>query len=554
MFASSCQEDEVFNNGKEVEVTFNINHEGVASTRAISDGLTATKLIAAVLDQNGQVITVDDTKTFVDLKTTVSFRLVKGETYDFVFWAQAEGAPYELSNDYKTLIVTDKYDNVAANDEKRDAFYKVEEDITVNAQINKTITLRRPFAQINAGTTLDDFDAFTAAKYQLQQSAMTVTDVPTELDLFSGKAIESSTVDATFVHADLPNDPALLNTEGVDYKYLAMNYILAGKEMRIGDITVNLTTLNASGNPGVVIELKQPNAKYQGNYRTNILGNLLTNSAEFVIVIDPIYYEPDYNNELWDGNTKAVTPVNDVYTINEPAELAWVAQQVNSKANNFAGQTIALNADLNLSGNMWEPIGRTNAFFSGTFDGQGHTIYNMTVEKTGAAGFFGNVQPVESKYTVTIKNVTLENARVAGTLSVGVVAGSVVSANIEGCKVVNAEVLATPVLLSSGKYDDGNNAAAIVGYVSAENRTAVIKDNVVEGATVTAYRDLAAIVGKANQGVSVTGNSASDVEIIADRNVDYVEDKAVNAGAIIGSNLTGAEVDASNTHSNVTLP
>ena len=64
----------------------------------------------------------------------------------------------------------------------------------------------------------------------------------------------------------------------------------------------------------------------------------------------------------------------------------------------YAGQTVLLDADLDLEGVDWEPIGNMNDFenfstvFMGTFDGQGHTISNLTYENEGnitGAGLFG---------------------------------------------------------------------------------------------------------------------------------------------------------------------
>ena len=70
---------------------------------------------------DGQMVDVDKTATFTDLKTQVTLSLVKGKTYNFVFWAQAdEGAPYDVT-DLKNIKIS--YEGAEANDEKRDAFY-----------------------------------------------------------------------------------------------------------------------------------------------------------------------------------------------------------------------------------------------------------------------------------------------------------------------------------------------------------------------------------------------------------------------------------------------
>ncbi len=70
-------------------------------------------------------------------------------------------------------------------------------------------------------------------------------------------------------------------------------------------------------------------------------------------------------------------------------ELRAFRDKVNSGAD-FSGSTVYLCADIDLRGENWEPIGNTSAYFTGKFDGQGHTVYNLAVNMVGSpAGFFG---------------------------------------------------------------------------------------------------------------------------------------------------------------------
>ena len=108
------------------------------------------------------------------------------------------------------------------------------------------------------------------------------------------------------------------------------------------------------------------------------------------------------------------------FTIDTAQELAGLAQLVNG-GNNFAGKTIILGDNIDLSSyTNWEPIGNSNKPFSGTFDGQKHTIRNLTAIYPGKSdiGLFGFTTNGE------VKNFTLENAKVQGYLDVGAVAGT----------------------------------------------------------------------------------------------------------------------------------
>ena len=70
-------------------------------------------------------------------------------------------------------------------------------------------------------------------------------------------------------------------------------------------------------------------------------------------------------------------------------ELCAFRDKVNSSAD-FSKTTVYLCADIDLRGENWEPIGNASAYFTGKFDGQGHTVYNLAVNMVGSpAGFFG---------------------------------------------------------------------------------------------------------------------------------------------------------------------
>ena len=77
-------------------------------------------------------------------------------------------------------------------------------------------------------------------------------------------------------------------------------------------------------------------------------------------------------------------------------KLTQVATNVNNGTTDYAGKTIKLAADLDLSGVAWTPVGTTGHPFAGTFDGQGHTVSNLNVSidsatSGGVAGLFGKI-------------------------------------------------------------------------------------------------------------------------------------------------------------------
>ena len=103
------------------------------------------------------------------------------------------------------------------------------------------------------------------------------------------------------------------------------------------------------------------------------------------------------------------------YQISNAAQLAYMAYLVNSNTT-YRNKYYQLTADIDLSAHYWYPIGKESYSFNGTFDGQYHTISNMTINNTATGmgvkylGLFGYI----GKYnlTVTIKNLFMNNAMI----------------------------------------------------------------------------------------------------------------------------------------------
>ena len=236
---------------------------------------------------------LDKTAKFTDLKTQVKFSLVKGKTYNFVFWAQAEGATCYDIDDLKNIKIS--YEGAVANDETRDAFYATRKELKVNGALTETIKLYRPFAQVNFGTA--DLLEAAAAGFIPVKSAFTATDVANVFDTFNaeGKVEGTATDKVTFAAAKIPVEPLVIK-DGTKYAWMTMNYIIpVGKqgEKHISNVTAEFIT-----EAGDAITASSPQTPVQNNYRTNILGNLLTSQVIFNVEIVPIFNEPDNDIDL----------------------------------------------------------------------------------------------------------------------------------------------------------------------------------------------------------------------------------------------------------------
>ena len=315
LLAVSCNKEQMTEvpDGQMVDVTFTAALPGEMATKTIGDGQTAKNLYVSVYENDTEkthLRDLDKTATFTDLKTQVKFSLVKGKTYNFVFWAQAEGAPYEVT-DLKNIKV--KNYTTGANDEKRDAFYATRKELKVNGALTETIKLYRPFAQVNFATA-DYADAMKAG-FNPAVSSFTASEAATTFDTFAEEGKDK--VEVALTETEVPAD-VLKTLDGKTYTRLAMNYLIpVGKQGESHNIDVAATF---KANNGEAVTVSAPNAPVQNNYRTNILGNLLTSQVIFNVEIVPIFNEPDNDIDL--VNIKNEASLRALFATGGEAKLA----------------------------------------------------------------------------------------------------------------------------------------------------------------------------------------------------------------------------------------
>jgi len=118
------------------------------------------------------------------------------------------------------------------------------------------------------------------------------------------------------------------------------------------------------------------------------------------------------------------------YTIDSVQDLEDLASLTGKFSGvSYSGNTFVLTTDLDIgssnpgdSGEGWVPIGTSTNSFDGIFDGQNHTISNLTINRPGVSyqALFGYVWDDDS----LIKNLILHNIDVVGGMYVGGVVGA----------------------------------------------------------------------------------------------------------------------------------
>lgn len=164
--------------------------------------------------------------------------------------------------------------------------------------------------------------------------------------------------------------------------------------------------------------------------------------SEYEYERDPADYKSDWERECYTGDILKLADkdyamsCDGVFHVDSPETLAsavWYANAISGDVQ------IYLDADIDLSDCTWVPMGWASSSgiaFSGTVDGQNHTIKGMTIKGNNSqSGFIGY------GLGVTVKNITFEDAYVAANNCAGIVGGEIYSSPLWENVHVNGTVM-----------------------------------------------------------------------------------------------------------------
>ena len=236
-----------------------------------------------------------------------------------------------------------------------------------------------------------------------------------------------------------------------------------------------------------------------------------------------------------DGNTYVVTS-ND--------GLKKIADEINAGVD--TDRNIVLSEDIDLSAQRslvsnWTPIGSEEKPFTGTFDGKGFTIKNLTLVEEEAKEGKAHVGFISYAKDATIKNVTFENVTInIPCLDIDHSQGHIgaVVGTLEGTSTIEDVTVKGDIKVEATTTANGaSRVAAVVGGNSYANVT--IKNVHVianEGSYVKANNNTGAIAGQL-QGKTVYENCSSNIDVTVNK---------FYAGGIVG--LAGTNDVFTNCH------
>ena len=596
--AASCQRESLEPEVSGNVVSYTIQVPGALSTKVIGENVSAVNELvyevyrteATAADDYTQTETKLFQKTAVitDGTATVDFELVNNQNFRVLFWAQCEGnGVYTIpqTNGLKNVTLSQ---SLTANAESYAAFAG-SDFIKYGDNINgRTVTLVRPIAQLNIATAPGSLSIEGQTTVKMTTTGVTVTGLSTSYNVAQALAGDVATTPFTYTAAALSGlSEQTLSVNGTAYDYVAMNYV--GFAEQSGSNVEVSYTINTE-NVGTISNTIK-NVPVKANYRTNIVGNLITSMSDYTITLDAEWEDEEKFVEIWDGKTLTAPdfdPATETWTIDNGAELAWMAQAVNGTlpaVTTKSGEElpayaedhkIVLGGHIHLGGCEWIPIGTNAKHFKGSFDGAGYTIYDFKVSKRNGgdqAALFGTVSgsptfrnltiegakviyPGEGDFyaaalvgtaygNLTIENVTVQKSEISGNNKVaGLWAhdGVISSLNIDNCHVLDCKI-------ESLNKADGGNVGGLIGLFQGVPKGTqpapygdhIIKNSSVKNTVINAINStntgkrsngefVACLSGKANQTLVIEDCEVSGNTFTQNEGVTYVSPYGVFVG------------------------
>ena len=548
-FAGSCQQENLEPVGGNT-VTYTVQVPDALATKALGDDITninvlhyevyRTEVANTVTFTAADNLLYHKTATMTNGVATINLELVNDQNYTVLFWAQVgeTNEAYDVT-DLTNVIVKSP---LKANQESYAAFSGVDFIVEGKDLAGRTVTLQRPISQINIATTQESLTGNGAFDDDvvLEGSSVTVAGLSNSFNVATQEPGAEMTTTYEFAKQAVPAQT--LKVDGKDYTYVAMNYV--GFADAVGtNVKVSYVINTSEGDIDNDIE----NVPVKPNYRTNIVGNLITATSDYTVTLNDKWEGVAKEYEIWDGKTKNEPDVvNGKYIIRKASEFAWL------EAPRVLEYDVVLASNIDMGGNKFQGILSNGKMF----DGAGHTLKNVKLDYTtsqdwsslfvtggGSVGSSninvkdltvdgayvvadkagdGNAAVIASyaEATLNIENVKVKNSTVNGTQSIGALVGHVTAsgdATIKNCEIDNVTLSTFDVPGESGNI--GGVVGRVTGKCTIENTSisnSVINANVNDGNMTDQKRTVSKYIGNfygSSASLKVTDGSINNVTL-----------------------------------------
>ena len=308
--AGSCQRENLEPVVEGTTVTYTVKVPGAEATKADQPySGVVNKLIYEV----HRVVNADThaserlyQKT-VDIEGGVAklnIEVVKDQDVTILFWAQKDGVEFGTENLTAVTMPTP----LTANIEDYEAFYG-KDDFEFEDDIIKTNTveLTRAVSMLNIGTTAASLNVGGETDNVTLKESSVKLSLPNTLNIMTGAASEDP-VEATYSYStdDLVTVPSgTFRVGSEDYVYVSKNFVaFADENKSTADVTLKVLTDEGE------ITHEIPSVPFQRNYKTNIVGDLITATAKYTVSLTNDWATEGHDIVLVDDPTSLQAAIN----------------------------------------------------------------------------------------------------------------------------------------------------------------------------------------------------------------------------------------------------
>lgn len=415
LLGSSCQQEFTDNAESASTITYSVEIPDVAATKTLGGGTNINNLVYSVYKTDAESLEAaitsmssnklvyrsnpkasNQTTAFSDGKAHVTIELINDQKYIILFWAQVDeewisGTDFDLTN----VVYPDELD---ANDDKYSAFSGVSYIAKVKGTRNASVTLSRPFAQVNIASV-----APKGYTVNVTSSSVKIYGAAESFNVATQTASEDVT-DVVFGDATTPSGPF----NDTYPHYIAMNYVFANDNVSVG------YTINTDHGNMTCLESPISNVPVAKNHRTNIIGNLLSSETDYDVKLENGWGEPD----LEPHPLYIAAAVGGEYTLEEDVDFT----------DERAPLVITSDLTLNLNGKTL----KGGKVYDASAGMSGIDIAAISVDNGATLTIVGDGGIEGSSYGVYAKNGTLNIKNGTFTAETSAVQVAAATANIEG--------------------------------------------------------------------------------------------------------------------------
>lgn len=515
ILAASCQRENLEPLDAQV-VTYTVQLPDAIGTKALGDGMTLHYEVYRTDAENATDFTTGATllyhkeEAFANGVVNLDLELVNNQNFTVLFWAQTNGNDAFDCDDLTNVTIS----KVLKANQENYAVFSGHDFIKSGEQLTgREIKLERPVAQLNIATTAASLESFNSLVTIDKSSVKLTGKLATSYNVATLAAGTAEEVEFTYSEQEEPSDEFK-----TDYPYVAMNYVAFvdadGENVKV-DYTIKTSVGDITNTIG--------NVPLKPNYRTNILGNLITETSDYEVSLEADWGGADEEVEVI---TDGLVKINGVYNVSNANGLAYASQNLFAE-----GGSYVLTEDIDMSeytaletkagDKFWKSAEISHKTFA--FDGKDHTISNLP----------GMLVRYTISGDLTIKNLTLNNPKIAYDIEDKTSGGAGVGAFFGFSDAFN-KILLENCHIKGGEIEGGHWTGGLIGYASgwSEAGTLTIKNCSVKEATVTGKGSCGGIIGHANGGKGLVEMNTISVFSNTIESTGTATDKA---GSVMGT-------------------